>query len=534
MGAVLSRSRRLRLSLLPLIVAAPMVVAAAPPSSASTAISPCSDDATTKVTVSGPQSTAYTGPSLSQRTRVDARTASWTREDAGDYPVIFKQKPAPNGSSLCLLGGRITSTEEETASWADVWHHTYALYTDEPRTEVRGLWMENQGDGIGLKKLSSSGAVIRGVYADRIHDDVIENDWMGDVTVEDSRLAGYVVFAGRGYGSMSGGTPDGRGNTYRITRTLVWAQPQKSVYKGPAPGTGPLFKRPNGSKEQGQEPAFVIKDSIFRIDQAPNHGDLSIPPGPHSGNVIVWTGAGRYPGPVPTGFTVTSDRGVWDRAEAAWLSVPRSQRTATGTYQPPGTTAAPPKASPQRRQPVKPAPTATVFTRSIAQASDDSEERLRTGRNSPTSSGLEMIEDGGTQQVGLRFRALPIPRGSRITRAALTFTAASSSSEPAILLLRGEASDSAGPFSTSARDLSSRRLTRSVVPWRPVAWTRGGTYQAPALTTVVQEIVNRPGWRPGNALALAVTHGGAPALRKAVAHDGDPARSASLTVSYVR
>jgi hypothetical protein len=50
----------------------------------------------------------------------------------------------------------------------------------------------------------------------------------------------------------------------------------------------------------------------------PNHGDLSIPPGQHSGNVIVWTGEGRYPGRVPPGFTVTTDVGVWADARAAW------------------------------------------------------------------------------------------------------------------------------------------------------------------------------------------------------------------------
>jgi hypothetical protein len=317
--------RRSLVSLSGLVLAVPLTVSTAF-SPASAAGDACADDATTKVTVAGVQSSPYRGPVFTDRTRIDARTASWTREAAGDYPVVFKDKANPSGSSMCLLGGKITSSASESASWAQVWHRTYGLFIDEPRTEVRGLWLENQGGGIGLNR-GSSGAVIRGVYANKTHDDVIENNWQGDVTVEDSRLAGYVVFAGRGYAGMVGGTPDGRDNTYKITRTLAWLQPQRSVFTGPVPGNGPLFKRANGSAAHGFETKFVIKDSIFRIDKAPNDGDLSIPPGPHSGNTIVWTGTGTYPGPVPAGFTLSTDKGVWDRAEAAWLAVPRAQRT---------------------------------------------------------------------------------------------------------------------------------------------------------------------------------------------------------------
>src|SRR5687768_9373730 len=247
----------------------------------------CGDEATTKVTVSGPQSSAYTGPRLTDLTRVDARTASWNRELAGDYPVIFKEKPNPAGSSLCFLGGTITSSAPASTPW-ETWHGTYGVYTDEGNTTIRGLILDNQGDGIGLKDETSSGARIQGVYATRIHDDVIENDWQGDVRVTDSLLEGYVVFAGRGYDDMGGGTPDGRDNEYVIEDTLAWLQPQPTVFKGAVPGTGPLFKRPDGSSEQGFEPNYTITNSIFRVDQEPNHGDLSIPPGDHSGNTIVW------------------------------------------------------------------------------------------------------------------------------------------------------------------------------------------------------------------------------------------------------
>ena len=338
------KARRWHVALCSLTLAVPLTITATV-SPASAAGDACADNATTRVTVSGVQSLTYRGPTFTARTRIDARTASWTREAAGDYPVVFKDKSSPPGSSMCLLGGKITSSESEAASWAKVWHRTYGLYVDEPRAEIRGLWLANQGGGIGLRQ-SSSGAVIRGVYANKIHDDVIENNWQGDVTVEDSRLAGYVVFAGRGYTGMAGGSPDGRDNTYNITRTLAWLQPQRSVFTGPVPGNGPLFKRANGSAAHGHDTKFVIKDSIFRIDQAPNDGDLSIPPGPHSGNTIVWTGSGAYPGPVPAGFRLSTDKAVWDRADAAWLAVPRAQRSSPYRSPTPPSTPTPPPTPP--------------------------------------------------------------------------------------------------------------------------------------------------------------------------------------------
>ena len=349
-------TRRVLAALCGLALSVPLGVNIAVPAASATGDA-CADDATTKVTVSGVQNAPYRGPAFSSRTRVDARTASWTREAAGDYPVVFKDKSNTTGSSMCLLGGRITSSTSESASWAQVWHRTYGLFLGEPRAEIRGLWLENQGGGIGLHQ-GASGAVIRGVYADKIHDDVIENNWQGDVTVEDSRLAGYVLFAGRGYSGMAGGTPDGRDNTYSITRTLAWLQPQRSVFTGPVPGNGPLFKRANGSAAHGFETRFVIKDSIFRIDRVPNDGDLSIPPGPHSGNTIVWTGGGAYPGPVPAGFTLSTDKGVWDRADAAWRAVPRSDRTSPIAPKPTPT----PTPTPTPRPPAAGTPAGNIYT----------------------------------------------------------------------------------------------------------------------------------------------------------------------------
>jgi hypothetical protein len=47
------------------------------------------------------------------------------------------------------------------------------------------------------------------------------------------------------------------------------------------------------------------------------------------------------------------------------------------------------------------------------------------------------------------------------------------------------------------------------VGWTPVAWPTvrqaGPDQRTPNLATVIQEIVSRPGWASGNALALIIT-----------------------------
>ncbi len=251
------------------------------------------------------------------KTVMDAWGGAWTRETAGDYPVIFKDGDYPAGGTVCWLGGSITSSQDMAASWDDVWHHTYAFYTDHPYTTIVGLRADNQGDCIGIKEPGDASLTrIHGVALTDCHDDAVENDLMKNVEVVDSVLEGYVLFAFRG---GSAGAEDGRNNTFRIDRVIGWAKPQQAVYKGKAPGTGPLFKRPENS-DHGREPKFTITDSIFRVDTKPNHGDLSIPPGRHSGNVIVWTGKGKYPGKVPAGFRVTTDLRVWSDARAAWMA----------------------------------------------------------------------------------------------------------------------------------------------------------------------------------------------------------------------
>ncbi len=175
-------------------------------------------------------------------------------------------------------------------------------------------------------------------------------------------------------------------------------------------------------------------------------------------------------------------------------------------------------------------PSVTV---AIAASADDAEESS-AGVPNLTSTDLELVNDGaaGDQIIGLRFTGLDIPPGALVTNATIQFTADEGQSETTVLEIFAQAADHAAAFITALNNLSSRARTPLSVPWEPGAWVAGqsnATARTPNLAGLVQEIVSRPGWSSGNALAFLIVGTG---HRTAEAFDeagGSPAR---LTVSY--
>ena len=168
----------------------------------------------------------------------------------------------------------------------------------------------------------------------------------------------------------------------------------------------------------------------------------------------------------------------------------------------------------------------------VAASSDDAEESS-SGGVALTSSDLEFVTDGSTTQtVGMRFAGVGIPAGARITRAYIQFVADESQSEATALTIKAQAVDSAPTFTTASFNVSSRQRTSAGASWSPAAWTAGQSgldQRTQDLAAVLQEVVNRPGWASGNAMAFIVTGSG---HRTAVAFDGNSAGAPLLHVEY--
>lgn len=143
----------------------------------------------------------------------------------------------------------------------------------------------------------------------------------------------------------------------------------------------------------------------------------------------------------------------------------------------------------------------TTITRAISTSSDDLSQL--DGHAWIGSSALQV---GGTSWCGLRFRDLPIPVGARIVSATLSLAADGPSRAWGVLTVRGEASANPPPY--TGTPLASRPLGSESVAWPASGWWYGGTWNAsPNLAAVVQEVIHRPGWAPGNALGLLVLPG---------------------------
>ncbi len=168
----------------------------------------------------------------------------------------------------------------------------------------------------------------------------------------------------------------------------------------------------------------------------------------------------------------------------------------------------------------------------LAGSGNDVEEQT-DGILLASSTDLELVTDTGSQVVGLRFANVQIPAGAEIVRAHIQFTVDETSSGATTVILRGEATGNAAPFSTSRFDVSRRLMTLADVVWTIEPWSVVGEGSAaqrtPDLSAIVQEVVDTSGFRAGNAIVLVVTGSG---RRTAESSDGLPAGAPLLLVEY--
>ena len=169
----------------------------------------------------------------------------------------------------------------------------------------------------------------------------------------------------------------------------------------------------------------------------------------------------------------------------------------------------------------------------VAASADDAEESA-TGSMSLPSSDLELVFDGSNQTVGMRFNEVAIPRGATVTSAYVQFKVDEVNSESTFLTIQGENVDQAAQFTALKKSISSRSRTAAAASWSPNPWTTvgaiGADQQTPDIASVIQEIVNRPGWASGNSLAIIITGTG---HRTAESFDGDQVGAPLLHIEFL-
>jgi hypothetical protein len=184
-------------------------------------------------------------------------------------------------------------------------------------------------------------------------------------------------------------------------------------------------------------------------------------------------------------------------------------------------------------------PTPLYSISSTVNSSADDAEQSAAGTVTLDSTDLELVRDDGTgsgdQTVGIRFGNLALPAGAVLANAHIQFTVDETNNVPTALTIRAQAADNAASFTTAADNISARPLTAASVAWSPPAWNtvdeRGLNQRTPDLSPLVSEIIARPGWSNGNAMAFIINGTG---QRTADAADEVGGSLAALAIQYSR
>ncbi len=202
----------------------------------------------------------------------------------------------------------------------------------------------------------------------------------------------------------------------------------------------------------------------------------------------------------------------------------------TGSASGPWTTIAPPTGSP-----------VTIPQELVINNSDDGFEYAgQTGTYATGGNNMRLGNRSGSgfgdTWVGMRFTTVPIPQGATINSAIFTVVAFNNQTNPnqARLKIYAEAVDNSTTFSTADNNFRNRSSTSAQVDWDISGWTYPGTHNSVDFSSVIQEIVNRPGWSTNNAINILIKDDGSTtgAHINIYQNNGSSSNVPKLDVSY--
>jgi hypothetical protein len=105
----------------------------------------------------------------------------------------------------------------------------------------------------------------------------------------------------------------------------------------------------------------------------------------------------------------------------------------------------------------------------------------------------------------MRLVDVQIPQGATITSAVLKLEADSNTLPFTEMEVRIQGvDDTVAPTSEAEFEADETELDTAQVLWTPTEWTAGTIYSSPDISALIQAVVDRPGWKWGNAMQLFV------------------------------
>jgi hypothetical protein len=250
---------------------------------------------------------------------IDARDASF-RTGARDTAARFY-------GIRSLSGGAYDVRADLTSDWSAVKGLAGIALRYSPDVLVRDAGVITSGDAISFGE-DTPDWILKDTYIGMALDDAIENDYLENGLIDSVLVDHAFHFLSARSGS------DRIGETYTngvvtVRNSLIRLAPS------PAPDgdqkIGGLWKMQKTKYTgEGTGNQLALHDNIILVEAGAEYSRPELDPSDNpdyrddalleaSGNVIVWLGEGEYPARIPPGFTVTTDRRVWDDARDAWF-----------------------------------------------------------------------------------------------------------------------------------------------------------------------------------------------------------------------
>jgi len=135
--------------------------------------------------------------------------------------------------------------------------------------------------------------------------------------------------------------------------------------------------------------------------------------------------------------------------------------------------------------------------------------------------------------AGLRFTAVNLRRGAKITSAKIYLYNPSDTWISTCFIIAAHASGNSPTFSSTSKP-SSRTLTSAKVPYcSDVKWLANSWYSLPDITPVIQELVNRSDWTQNGSISLVLKGNGSAWGRKFLtSYESSSANAPKLQITY--
>jgi hypothetical protein len=183
----------------------------------------------------------------------------------------------------------------------------------------------------------------------------------------------------------------------------------------------------------------------------------------------------------------------------------------------------------------------------ITSGTDDAEQHLGDNRIETGSTDIEIpYEDAGTpavdeQVTGMRFPNILVSKGGPVSVAYVEIEVDAvnkvGSAAPVNVIIEGELSPNAAPFTSTTGNITARPVTAAKVKWSITPWTAANEkFRSPDISSVIGEITSQSDWAIGNALVLIIRDdkdNPSTGLREAESFEGEAGAAPLLHIEAV-